>query len=47
MGLLKPQRFKAQIKAGKPTGKVTQTNKRTQGIATAATHAAIKKAKGK
>lgn len=43
---MKPQRFKPEIKNGKPTGRVIQTNKRTAGAATQATHAVIKKAKG-
>jgi hypothetical protein len=43
---VKPQRFKAVIKDGKPTGQVRQTNKRTAGAATQVTHAVIKKAKG-
>lgn len=43
----KPQRFKAEIKGGKPTGRVVQTNKRTQGATTAAKHAAVKKITGK
>jgi hypothetical protein len=44
---VKPQKFKAAMKDGKPTGQVRQTNKRSQGIAAKLTHAAIKKAKGK
>lgn len=46
MSWLKPQRFKAEIKNGKPTGRVVQTNARSQGIKTKAAHAVIKKAKG-
>lgn len=43
---MKPQRFKAVIKAGKVVG-VRQTNARTQGAKTAAAHAVVKKLKGK
>lgn len=43
---MKPQRFKAVIKNGKPTGEMRQTNKRTQGAGTAIVHGVIKKAKG-
>jgi hypothetical protein len=43
---VKPQRFKAVIKNGKPTGEVRQTNKRKAGAATQVSHALIKKAKG-
>ena len=47
MGAVKPQKFKAVMKDGKPTGQVRQTNKRSQGIATKLAHAGIKKAQGK
>jgi hypothetical protein len=42
---MKPQRFKAVMKGGKPTGEVRQTNAKTQGVKTKAVHGAIKAVK--